>query len=164
MAWGVHLVQDIKEPLNVQTPTSQISILPRTKYQSKSKEKGTVLYAPVTVSLLAVVVLRCVLGLCTKREIKSAFPNQTPSVCIVDEKNIFAAVCRYNIVREKDRTYWPFWRYLSQRGEWTLNWRFVKRGPGAGAKDQRPKAGSARAPVVWDFAYGRSGGRGGPGA
>lgn len=35
-----------------------------------------------------------------------------------------------------------------------MNWRIVKRGPGAGAKDQRPKAGSARAPVVWDFAYG----------
>lgn len=77
--------RDKKEPLNIQTPTSQIPILPRAKHPSESKEKETVLYAPVTVSLLAVVVLRCVLGLCTKKkEVKSAFPNQTPSVCIVD--------------------------------------------------------------------------------
>ena len=67
------------------------------------------LYAPVTVSLLAVVVLRCVLGLCTKKEVKSAFPNQTPSVCIVDgkKKYIFVAVVRYRIAGGKDRTYWP---------------------------------------------------------
>lgn len=149
--WWVEVIrEDIFNPQDL--TSSELSSLKIFPSQAQT-EKYSNVYAPVTVSLLAVVVLRCVLGLWTSSQ---RFRSHKIRVANTKYYSSWRHIRTIRQPMERDRTYWPFWRYLSQRGVWSLNWRTVEEVPRADAKErQRPRSGSARAlPFVWDFAYG----------
>lgn len=94
-------------------------------------------------------VLRCVLGLCTQKDVKSALPHQKPHC-----RKFPMTAFRYRIVRKGSHVLAILTVCVATRRV-DVELADCRRGsPGAVQKVRRPKSGSARAAVVWDFAYG----------